>query len=99
MYTIISLLLIFLVIVFSILLYFKSKKDRQLEFDMGICPQCGKKAKTFKDENSGITFKVDVIKTRLIKSHGCSGISEFEYKCSNCGLKEIHNSIGQGCLL
>ena len=97
MYTIISLTLIFLFVIFSILLYFKSKKSRQEELDNGICPRCGATAKEFTDENTGINFKVEAIKSRIIKRHGCSGINEIEYRCNNCELKEIHTSTGQGC--
>ena len=97
MYTIISLSIIFLLVIFSILLYFNSKKSRQADLDNGICPRCGASSKKFTDPNTGVDFKIDVIKARLIKSHGCSGISEIEYRCSSCDLKEIHTTVGQGC--
>jgi len=97
MYTIISTLLLFLIIVFSVLLYFKSKKHRQSILDDGECPICNAKARTFKDNNTNTLFKVEVIKKRLLKNHGCSGIIEYEYICSSCGLKEVHNSVGNGC--
>ena len=99
MYTIVGILLLFLITVFSILLYFKSKKSRQADLDNGICPSCKAEPKSFKDESTGALFKVDVIKARVLKNHGCSGVTEIEYVCNNCGLKEIHNSIGQGCSL
>ncbi|MEA3383473.1 MAG: hypothetical protein U9Q20_02200 [Campylobacterota bacterium] len=99
MYTIFSLLIFFLIVVFSVLLYFKSKKTRQTTLDSGICPSCGAEPRTFKDDATGTTFKVDVIKTKVLKNHGCSGITEIEYSCNSCGLKEIHNSVGQGCSL
>ncbi len=97
MYTIFSLLILFLIVIFSTLLYFKSKKSRQADLDNGVCPTCKAEQKSFKDPNTGVLFSVDVIKARLIKSHGCSGIKEIEYECNNCGLKEIHTSVGQGC--
>ncbi len=97
MYTIISLTLIFLLVIFLTLLYFNSKKSRQADLDNGVCPQCGAATKSFRDPNTGVEFKVDVIKTRLLKKHGCSGINEIEYRCSSCDLKEIHTSVGQGC--
>ena len=97
MYTIIGILLLFLITIFSILLYFKSKRSRQTDLDNGICPSCKAEPKSFKDESTGTLFKVDVIKARALKNHGCSGITEIEYACSNCGLKEIHNSISQSC--
>ena len=99
MYTIIAILLLFLIAIFSILLYFKSKKSRQATLDMGICPACGAQPKSFKDETTGTLFKVEPIKKNILKKHGCSGIVEFEYDCTNCGLKEVHTSVGQGCSL
>ncbi len=97
MYTIISLLLTFLLVIFSILLYFKSKKSRQADLDQGICPTCGATAKSFKDPSTNSEFKVDVIKSKILKNHGCSGIVEIEYRCNSCNLKEVHHSAGQGC--
>ncbi|MEA3512617.1 MAG: hypothetical protein U9R37_03350 [Campylobacterota bacterium] len=99
MYTVIAILLMFLISVFSILLYFKSKKSRQAMLDEGICPACRAEAKSFKDETTGALFKVEAIKKSILKKHGCSGIVEMEYNCTNCGLKEVHNSVGQGCSL
>jgi len=99
MYTIIGILLLFLISVFSILLLFKSKKSRQELLDKGTCPSCNASVKSFKDEKTGALFKVEVIKQRILKNHGCSGITEIEYKCNNCGLKEVHNSVGQNCRL
>jgi len=99
MYTIIGILLLFLIAVFSVLLFFKSKKSRQAILDSGTCPSCHATTKSFTDESTGALFKVESIKTRLLKKHGCSGISEIEYICSNCGLKEVHTSVGQGCSL
>lgn len=97
MYTIIGILLLFLISVFSILLFFKSKNSRQSLLDEGTCPVCDAKIKSFKDEKTGALFKVDVIKQKVLRNHGCSGIVEIEYTCSNCGLKEVHNSVGQNC--
>ena len=65
--------------------------------DEGICPSCHAQPKSFKDENTGTLFKVEPIKQNILKTHGCSGIVEIEYICSNCGLKEIHTSVGRGC--
>ena len=93
MYTIFSLLIFLLIVIFSTLLYFKSKKSRQADLDNGICPACKATTKSFKDPNTGVLFKVEAIKTRVLKSHGCSGIKEIEYICNNCGLKEVHTSI------
>jgi len=99
MYTIIGILLFFLISVFSTLLYFKSKKSRQATLDSGTCPACLSEPKSFRDETTGSLFKVDIIKQRVLKKHGCSGIVEIEYVCNNCGLKEVHTSVGQGCSL
>jgi rubredoxin len=97
MYTIVSILIMFLIIIFSVLLYFKGKKDRQATLDSGVCPMCDASAKSFRDEVNNTTFSVEVIKKSLLKNHGCSGIVEYEYTCSSCGLKEVHNSVGQSC--
>ncbi len=99
MYTIFSLLIFFLLVIFSVLLYFKSKKTRQADLDNGICPSCGAEPTTFKDPSTGTLFKVDAIKSKILKSHGCSGIKEIQYICNKCGLKEVHTSLGQGCAL
>ncbi|RLA79422.1 MAG: hypothetical protein DRG78_12975 [Epsilonproteobacteria bacterium] len=99
MYTIVSLLIILLLVIFLTLLYFKSKKTRQADFDNGICPQCGASSKSFFDPETKQEFYVDVIKQRVVKKHGCSGIVEIEYRCNSCDLKEIHTSVGQGCQL
>ncbi len=97
MYTIIGILLLFLISIFSVLLFFKSKKTRQNLLDSGTCPSCQATTKSFKDQNTGALFKVEAIKQNILKKHGCSGIVEIEYICNNCGLKEVHNSIGRGC--
>jgi len=99
MYTIFGILLLFLISIFSILLFFKSKKSRQNELDHGTCPICKASTKSFKDEKTGALFKVEAIKQKVLKNHGCSGIIEIEYSCNNCGLKEVHNSVGQNCKL
>ena len=99
MYTIVAILLLLLIVVFSVLLYFKSKKDRQATLDSGSCPSCGATSKTFIDETTKTKFTINPIKSNILKSHGCSGILEIEYRCDSCGLKEIHTSVGQGCRL
>ena len=97
MYTIVATLLLFLIVVFSILLMFKSKKDAQDILESGTCPSCNATFRTFTDHKTNTSFNVDVIKKRLLKNHGCSGVIEYEYTCNSCGLKEVHNSIAQGC--
>jgi hypothetical protein len=86
-------------VIFSILLYFNSKKSRQIYLDSGKCPRCDASAKIFMDKETNQEFRVEVIKSRIIKNHGCSGINEIEYYCNSCDLKEIHTTIGQGCKL
>ena len=91
MQTIIFLLIMFLIAIFSILLYLKTKTSRVQKLNSGECPTCKEKARTFFDNNTNTTFKQEVIKSRVLKNHGCSGIVEIEYKCNSCGLKEVHN--------
>jgi hypothetical protein len=97
MYTILSLLIFFLISIFATLLYFKLKTQRKEQLHNGICPACKESAKTFKDPNTGVMFTKDVISARLLKSGGCSGVNEIEYRCSNCGLKEVHSENSNGC--
>ena len=99
MYTIVGIILLLLIVVFSTLLYFKSKKDRQATLDSGICPTCQAEPKSFTDQATNSHFTVEPIKQRVLKKHGCSGIVEIEYSCNSCGIKEVHTSVGQGCSL
>jgi len=99
MYTVIALLLLFLITVFSILLYFKSKRSRQESLENGTCPACHATTKSFKDENTGTLFQVNPIQKNLLRKHGCSGTAEVEYTCNKCELKEVHTVNGYGCSL
>ncbi len=99
MYTVIALLLLFLITVFSILLYFRSKKSTLALLENGICPVCHSEPKKFKDENTGVLFSVDVIEQNILQKHGCSGTMEVEFICKNCGHKEVHTTTGGGCSL
>ncbi|MAC84765.1 MAG: hypothetical protein CL624_11600 [Arcobacter sp.] len=99
MQTIIFLLLTFLIVIFSVLQYFKSKKTREAKLNSGECPSCGEKAKTFFDEATQTKFKQEVIKAKVLKNHGCSGVNEIEFRCSACGLKEVHQMSSAGCNL
>jgi hypothetical protein len=92
MQTVIFLLLLFLGVVFSILLYINNKTSRLKKLNSGQCPSCNEKTKEFFDSNTNTKFKVEVITTRLLKNHGCSGLKDFEYSCKSCGLKEVHSS-------
>lgn len=90
MHTLVFLLIIFLITIAGILLYFKSKNKRKDMLNKGECPDCFESTKTFTDPATNTTFKQEVIQTRLLKNHGCSGAVEIEYRCSACGLKEVH---------
>jgi nitrate/TMAO reductase-like tetraheme cytochrome c subunit len=92
MQTIIFLLLLFLGVVFSILLYINNKSSRLKKLNSGQCPSCHEKAKEFFDTNTNTKFKHEIISARLLKDHGCSGLKEIEYSCKSCGLKEVHSS-------
>lgn len=91
MQTLIFLLLLFLIVIFSVLLYFKSKTSRVQKLREGECPACGQKAKEFFDSNTNTKFRHEIISARLLKNHGCSGVKEFEFICKSCGLKEVHS--------
>ncbi len=91
MQTLIFLLLVFLIAVFSVLLYYKTKHSRVDKLNRGECPSCGQKTKTFYDEKTNTTFTYEVINSRLLKNGGCSGVHDIEYRCKNCGLKEVYS--------
>ncbi len=91
MQTVILLLILFLISIFSVLLYFKNKHSRLDKLNEGVCPSCGAKTKIFYDSKNNTTFRNEVINTRLLKNHGCSGVNEIEYKCKICGLKEVYS--------
>jgi len=99
MYTIIAILLFFLIAIFSTLLYYKSKKTRLARLEEGTCPVCFATTKVFKDETSGAVFSVEAIERNILKKHGCSGTMEVEFTCKNCGNKEVHTIFGSGCRL
>ena len=93
------LLILFLITIFSVLLYLKSKTLRVEKLLSGECPACGQKAKVFFDEKTKTTFKSEIIKSRVLQSHGCSGVKDVEFSCESCGLKEVHstNLLPSGC--
>ena len=99
MYTIIAILLFFLIAIFGTLLYYKSKKSRLAMLEAGTCPVCGATTKSFTDENTGTLFQVEAIEQNILKKHGCSGTMEVEFICKNCGNKEVHVVFGSGCKL
>lgn len=93
MQTIIFLLITFLIVIFSVLLYFKTKHSRVDKLNRGECPSCGETTKSFYDETTKTTFKSEVITARVLKNGGCSGVNDIEYKCKSCGLKEVYSQV------
>jgi DNA-directed RNA polymerase subunit M/transcription elongation factor TFIIS len=100
MQTLIFILILFLITIFSVLLYFKSKTTRVEKLLSGECPSCGQKAKVFFDEKTNTTFKSEIIKSNILKNHGCSGVNDVEFSCEVCGNKEVHSTqLPAGCHL
>jgi rubredoxin len=99
MQTLILILILFLISIFSVLLYFKTKKSRLDLLNSGECPDCKQKRKTFFDKNTNTSFTSEIITSRVLKNHGCSGVIEVEFSCKNCGLKEVHQVPNGGCSL
>lgn len=97
MQTLFLILILFLISIFSVLLYFKTKKSRLDSLNSGECPTCKEKRKIFTDKNTNTTFTQEVITSRVLKNHGCSGVVEIEFTCKNCGLKEVHQISNSGC--
>ena len=93
MQTLVFLLLLFLIVVFSILLFIKNKHSRLDKLTKGICPTCGAKTKTFYDENTKTTFKSEAITAKVLRNGGCSGVNDIEYNCKVCGLKEVYSQV------
>ena len=92
MQTIFLLLILFLITIFSVLLYLKTKTSRVEKLVSGECTSCKQKAKIFFDEKTKTTFKSEIIKSRVLQKHGCSGVNDVEFTCSSCGLKEVHST-------
>ena len=93
MQTVIFLLLIFLIVIFSVLLYYKNKHSRVDKLHSGECPSCGEKTKFFYNDKTKTTFKQEVITAKILKSGGCSGVYDIEYRCKSCGLKEVYSQV------
>jgi hypothetical protein len=91
MQTLFIILILFLISIFSVLLYFKTSKSRLDSLNSGECPRCREKRKIFFDKNTNTTFTQEVVSSNILKNHGCSGVVEIEYSCKNCGLKEVHS--------
>ena len=97
MQTLVLILILFLISIFSVLLYFKSKNGRLQKLHNGECPTCGAKTKIFTDKTTNTTFKQEVISSRILKNHGCSGAIDMEYTCKSCGMKEVHSTPNNSC--
>ena len=97
MQTLFLILILFLISIFSVLLYFKTKVNRLDLLNSGECPTCKQKRKSFFDKNTNTTFTSEIISSRVLKNHGCSGVVEIEFSCKNCGLKEVHSINSSGC--
>ena len=85
---VILLLVLFILIVLGILLFMKSKQIRVSKLEAGICPNCDAKEKQINTPNG--LLKIQVIESKLLKSHGCSGVADMEYYCKECEIKEVH---------
>ena len=97
MQTLFLILILFLISIFSVLLYFKTKVNRLDLLNSGECPTCKQKRKSFFDKNTNTTFTSEIISSRVLKNHGCSGVVEIEFSCKNCALKEVHSINSSGC--
>ena len=92
MQNLIFLLILFLIVIASILFYLRNKTSRIQKLLSGQCPNCGESAKTFFDQITNTTFKSEIIKSKILQNHGCSGINDVEFICEECGLKEVHST-------
>ena len=91
MQTLIYMFILFIVVLLLIYIFFKSKQNHLFSLLSGSCTSCLETRKVFFDKNSNTNFTQDVIKTTVLKYHGCSGIKDVEFLCTSCGLKEIHS--------
>jgi hypothetical protein len=82
------LLVLFVLIVLGILLFMKTKQIRISKLEAGICPNCDAKEKQIQTPNG--LLKIPAIESKLLKSHGCSGVADIEYYCKECEIKEVH---------
>ena len=91
MQTLLFLFLTFIIVISLIFIFFKSKQSRLEKLLSGICPSCDETKKSFFDKNSNTKFTQEIIHSRVLKDHGCSGLKEVEFVCKSCDLKEIHS--------
>ncbi|AXK49616.1 hypothetical protein CRU87_04095 [Aliarcobacter trophiarum LMG 25534] len=98
MQTLILLFTIFIVILLLIYIFFKSKQNRLFSLLSGTCPSCKETKKVFFDKTSNTHFTQEIIKPRVLKDYGCSGVKDVEFLCTSCGLKELYSINSQmGC--
>ena len=97
MQTLFLILILFLISIFSVLLYFKSRTSRLDILNSGECPSCKQRRKVFFDKNTNTTFTSEIITSKVLKNHGCSGVVEVEYSCKSCGLTEVHSINSSNC--
>ncbi len=95
--TFILILILFLGAIFSTLLYFKNRHSRVDKLNAGECPTCKAKSTIFFDKKTNTTFRNEIISSKVLKNHGCSGGVDIEYICKNCGTKEVHQAAGSQC--
>ena len=97
MYTFIAILLLLLASVVAVLLYYQIKAKRLQSFKKGVCPNCGAQTTTFFDNEKQITVSKTAITSRVLRSNGCSGGVQMEYRCKECDIKEVFNESSRGC--
>ncbi|WP_198304860.1 hypothetical protein [Arcobacter vandammei] len=98
MQTLFFLFLTFIIVIFLLYIFFKSKQNRLSKLLNGTCPRCLETKKIFFDEATKTKFTKEIIETRVLKDYGCSGIKDVEFSCKSCDLKEIHSINSQnGC--
>lgn len=98
MQTLLFIFITFIVVLLLVYIFFKSKQNRLFKLLSGTCPSCLETKKVFFDKNTNSKFQQEIIKTHILKDHGCSGLKDVEFTCTSCGLKEIHTINSQmGC--
>ena len=91
MQNLLFLILTFIIVISLIFIFFKSKQNRLEKLLSGICPSCNEARRSFFDKNNNTKFTQEIIHTRVLKDHGCSGLKDVEFVCKSCDLKEIHS--------
>ena len=91
MLTLLYILIAFVLVLLLLYIFFESKQDRLQTLLLGTCPDCAETKTVFVDKNTNTTFTQEVIFSKVLRKHGCSGINEVEFTCKSCDLKEIHS--------